>query len=72
MEYIPITKGQIYILCWGIAAFMLFEFLGAAASDSTGLAVFNAVITMFWIWWPFKLISDGKKKLKELSGTKNE
>lgn len=72
MEYIIIPKIQIYILCWAIAFFVFVDFMSAAVSDSTGLAVFNAILTMFWIWWPFKMVNDGREKLKELSGTKDE
>ncbi len=72
MERILIDKIQIYIFCWAIAGFMLLNFLESAVAASTGLAVFNAVLTMFWIWWSFKLVREGREKLKELVGTKDE
>ena len=66
MEDIAISKFQVYILCWCIGAFVLVDFIQAASANSFGLAMFDAVMIMFWVCWPFKLVRDGREQLKKL------
>jgi hypothetical protein len=66
-NYILINKFHIFIMGWLVSFLMFTDFLRMISLENKILAVTQAVAVVFWIWWPLRLVDNGKKKLKELN-----